>query len=475
MALTPLVFNASTLGLDSATPLTFLPIIDVDVTVNITHPNVGDITITLSGPAGPSIPLSTNNGGAGANYTNTTFDDEAATAITAGAAPFTGLFRPESPLAALNGLNAIGPAGFVVFVGDNVANGSSGTFDSLTVAVSTPLAVVIDTIAPNPPLLDLTTASDTGRNNLDNVTNDNTPTVTMTTIDPPISGANLLFQDNLRYLIFDRFGAQPEFILYDSSTNPAVEGTSVVGDGLTSLNFVTETLASTYIANGGALNAAVLAGGVLADGLHNLKLEVLDRAGNISQSFLLPTTVDTTPPPVSFGQVAAVSTTDGLFDGSDTGVPTNGASFSDRVTSDASPTLWGLAEANSIVSLWLDANGDGIIQTTGAAADIFLGQTVANPLDGNLAFPAGYWQISSAIDLNDLTTINATGGTFVRDGTGRVGHGPGRSRQPGPGRGDDRRRTDRRADHLCGHARPADHRPVGQCVSNRGAGRLRLV
>ncbi len=86
------------------------------------------------------------------------------------------------------------------------------------------------------------------------------------------------------------------------------------------------------------------------------------------------------------------------------------------MTSDASPTLWGLAEANSIVSLWLDANGDGIIQTTGAAADIFLGQTVANPLDGNLAFPAGYWQISSAIDLNDLTTINSTGATFGRDG-----------------------------------------------------------
>lgn len=130
----------------------------------------------------------------------------------------------------------------------------------------------------------------------------------------------------------------------------------------------------------------------------------------------LQVTLDTMAPPISFGLVNATSATDGLFDGSDTGVATNGASFSDRVTSDTNPTFWGRAEADAIVTLWLDANGDGIIQSSGAGQDIFLGQTVANPLDGNLAFPPGYWQISSAVDLNDLTTINSTGGAFLRDG-----------------------------------------------------------
>ncbi len=265
-----------------------------------------------------------------------------------------------------------------------------------------PLSVEIDTVAPNLPLLDLTVASDTGRNNADNITNIATPVVTLTTFDPPIPNTSRLFTDNLRYLVYDRVGTAAEVLIYDSSTDPTVEPTTVLNDVFTSLNFVTTTLPA------------------LAPGIHNLRLEVVDRAGNISQSFLLPTTIDTAAPPISFGLVNTpalpTTLTDGLFDGSDTGVPTNGASFSDRVTSDSTPTLWGQAEANSIVTLWLDANGDGIIQTTGAARDIFLGQTTALPLDGNVANPVGYWQISSAIDLNDLTTINATGGLFVRDG-----------------------------------------------------------
>jgi hypothetical protein len=49
------------------------------------------------------VDLSSGNGGSGDNYTNTTFDDEAATAITAGSPPFTGNFRPEVALSAFDG------------------------------------------------------------------------------------------------------------------------------------------------------------------------------------------------------------------------------------------------------------------------------------------------------------------------------------------------------------------------------------
>ncbi|WP_197527094.1 Ig-like domain-containing protein [Pirellulimonas nuda] len=277
---------------------------------------------------------------------------------------------------------------------------AAGTLSAMTPVPG--LGVEIDTVAPGLPLLDLTVASDTGRSNTDNITNVTTPVVTLTTFDPPIPATSRLFTDNLRYLVYDRVGTAAEVLLYDSSLDPAVEPTTAPGDIFTSLNFVTTTLP------------------VLAAGDHNLRLEVVDRAGNISQSFLLPTTIDTAAPPISFGLVNTpalpTTLTDGLFDGSDTGVPTNGASYSDRITSDTTPTLWGQAEANAIVSVWLDANGDGIIQTTGATRDIFLGQTTALPLDGNLANPVGYWQVSSAIDLNDLTTINSTGGAFVRDG-----------------------------------------------------------
>ena len=47
--------------------------------------------------------LANRIGGSGDNFTNTVFDDEAATAIASGAAPFTGSFRPFQPLSAFDG------------------------------------------------------------------------------------------------------------------------------------------------------------------------------------------------------------------------------------------------------------------------------------------------------------------------------------------------------------------------------------
>jgi serine protease len=47
--------------------------------------------------------LFNRHGGSGDNLTNTVFDDGAAVSIGAGAAPFTGSFRPFEPLSAFNG------------------------------------------------------------------------------------------------------------------------------------------------------------------------------------------------------------------------------------------------------------------------------------------------------------------------------------------------------------------------------------
>lgn len=52
--------------------------------------------------------LTTDNGGSGNDFTNTTFDQSAGTSITAGSAPFSGTYRPEGNLSALNGQNAQG-------------------------------------------------------------------------------------------------------------------------------------------------------------------------------------------------------------------------------------------------------------------------------------------------------------------------------------------------------------------------------
>ncbi|MBU2922618.1 proprotein convertase P-domain-containing protein [Winogradskyella psychrotolerans] len=76
---------------------------DINVTVNVTHDWVGDVTLKLIAPNGTEIPLSTSNGGNGSDYVGTVFDNEAGALITAGVAPFTGAFQPEGDLSALNG------------------------------------------------------------------------------------------------------------------------------------------------------------------------------------------------------------------------------------------------------------------------------------------------------------------------------------------------------------------------------------
>ncbi|HYH61521.1 MAG TPA: proprotein convertase P-domain-containing protein, partial [Solirubrobacterales bacterium] len=82
---------------------------DMDVRIpGLTHTFDGDLVISLIAPDSTTVLLSSQRGGSGDNYTNTVFDDEAATAISAGTAPFTGSFRPEQALSVLDGKPAAG-------------------------------------------------------------------------------------------------------------------------------------------------------------------------------------------------------------------------------------------------------------------------------------------------------------------------------------------------------------------------------
>lgn len=77
---------------------------DLDVTIgSLTHTFVGDLTIDLISPAGTKVRLFNQHGGSGQNFSNTVFNDEAATAISSATAPFTGSFRPFEPLTAFDG------------------------------------------------------------------------------------------------------------------------------------------------------------------------------------------------------------------------------------------------------------------------------------------------------------------------------------------------------------------------------------
>jgi subtilisin-like proprotein convertase family protein len=79
------------------------------VCLNINHPYVSDLEVSLRAPDGTTIILFSGVGGDGDNFTNTCLWQNATTSILSGSAPFSGTFRPQTNLGQLNnGQNANG-------------------------------------------------------------------------------------------------------------------------------------------------------------------------------------------------------------------------------------------------------------------------------------------------------------------------------------------------------------------------------
>jgi autotransporter-associated beta strand protein len=114
------------------------PIARITVSLNINHGSDSDLDLYLQGPDGTIVELSTDNGGSGNNYGNscaqrTTFDDAAVTAITAGAAPFFGTFRPEGQLSDFRGKSGSDVNGtWTLLVTDDTLNAIAGELDCWT-------------------------------------------------------------------------------------------------------------------------------------------------------------------------------------------------------------------------------------------------------------------------------------------------------------------------------------------------------
>jgi subtilisin-like proprotein convertase family protein len=101
----------------------------LSVNVNISHTYDGDLIISLQAPNGSNILLCNRRGGAGQNFSNTTFMMGYGS-ITSGSAPFNGYYTPEQPLSSLTGT----PTGtWTLIVSDN-ANGDSGVINSWSLA-----------------------------------------------------------------------------------------------------------------------------------------------------------------------------------------------------------------------------------------------------------------------------------------------------------------------------------------------------
>lgn len=114
------------------------PLASVQLSLFISHSYDADLDIYLEAPDGTQVELSTDNGGSGNSYGvscmgsggRTWFGDDASVAITAGSAPFTNYYRPETPFSILRGKSGPAVAGtWKLIVRDDTANGFSGALN----------------------------------------------------------------------------------------------------------------------------------------------------------------------------------------------------------------------------------------------------------------------------------------------------------------------------------------------------------
>ncbi|MDN5941713.1 MAG: filamentous hemagglutinin N-terminal domain-containing protein, partial [Nitrospira sp.] len=111
---------------------TLRPFADMTITIDILHPNDGELVVQLESPTGTRVALLSRVGGSGDNFTDTQFNDQATTPITSGSAPFTGEFKPREPMGQLN--NQLVAGDWTLNVRDQ-ATGTVGSLESWTLQI----------------------------------------------------------------------------------------------------------------------------------------------------------------------------------------------------------------------------------------------------------------------------------------------------------------------------------------------------
>ena len=108
-------------------------VLDVDVSVDITHTWDADVTLDLISPAGTVVALTAGNGGSGDDFAGTIFDDEGAIAVAAGVAPFAGRYQPDGLLSDFDGEAAAGT--WTLELSDPIAV-DQGTLNSWSITIA---------------------------------------------------------------------------------------------------------------------------------------------------------------------------------------------------------------------------------------------------------------------------------------------------------------------------------------------------
>ncbi|MFZ9942092.1 MAG: proprotein convertase P-domain-containing protein [Bacteroidia bacterium] len=93
----------SPITVSNLNPATISPGTVVSVELGITHTYTGDLLLELVAPSGVKMKLSNRRGGAGDNFTGTTFNMLANTPVANGVAPFSGTFVPDENFNLLTG------------------------------------------------------------------------------------------------------------------------------------------------------------------------------------------------------------------------------------------------------------------------------------------------------------------------------------------------------------------------------------
>jgi subtilisin-like proprotein convertase family protein len=106
---------------------------DLNVQLNVNYSQVGSLMLLLVAPSGDYATLSLFNGD-GADFQDTTFDDEAPTPIAGGSAPFAGSFQPDEPLSIFDGQSSAGT--WTLWVENWAFGGSRGTLSAWSLAIS---------------------------------------------------------------------------------------------------------------------------------------------------------------------------------------------------------------------------------------------------------------------------------------------------------------------------------------------------
>ena len=201
-------------------------VIDVDLTLDITHPTSNQLDMYLVAPSGRTVTLSTGNGGTNDDvFHGTTFDDQAAGTPSApnvrnftyvNAVP-TGPIQPEGAMAALVGEPAAGPWALVVV---DHASGSTGVLHSWSLVVST--------LSSLPATAPVATFDGTGGS-----IPDNNPTGLASTIDVSGLSARLLDVDVTVSITHPNTGHLDLFLTSPAGTR--IDLATDIGNGLPNL------------------------------------------------------------------------------------------------------------------------------------------------------------------------------------------------------------------------------------------------